>query len=271
MIHHGGQRVYPLDSEFVAIDPYKVFRLKNGTYESIVDSPIDLRKHFKVAPEAKVIFRGTALDAPLERYWSYRKIANVCELISAMKVSLFIGPNFSTFLDVPRTDSLFNRKRQLICLSELSESGVSVCPHLSATMPADWRFWLDYLRENEAVDYVAINCQTGYKRGSEGRKAIRQIESLQEKLGRGLSVILIGGGQFLRYASHRFARLTLIDSEPFMRTTKRRRMVSSNTQRRWEETFTLENQPLDHVLSENLEKYSHWADSQVETEASKFQ
>ena len=259
MLHDGGQRANTLSAEFVALDPYKVFRLKSGNYESVAATPDELRSHFKVGRDAQVIFRGTALDAPLERYWSYRNVTNICEQIAALNISLFVGPNFSTFLDVPRTDPLFNRKRQLICLSELSEAGVSAAPHLSATMPSDWRFWCDYLRTNKAVRYVALNCQTGYNRSTEGNKALRQIEEMQHKLGRGLSLILIGGGQYMKFISGRFASVTLIDSEPFMRTKMRRRFLSSNEKRTWEETFTLKNQPLDNLLSDNIKSYSAWA------------
>jgi len=269
MIHHANRRSKVISSEYVALDPYKLFRLKQREYSAVAHTPESLRRYFRVASNANVILRGTAIDADLERYWSYRNVSNVCEKIASLDVSLFVGPNFSTFLDVPRTDALFNRKRQLLCLSELSEAGVSVAPHLSATMPSDWRFWCDYLQDNFAVTHVALNCQTGYKRASEGRKAIRQIESMQQQIGRGLSLLLVGGGQFLKSASHRFSNVTLIDSEPFMRTMKRRRMTSSNGKRRWEETFTLENQPLDCLLSENVESYSDWAERQtVENEIS---
>ncbi len=49
-------------------------------------------------------------------------------------------------------------------------------------MPADWKFWLDYLQENEAVDYVAINCQTGYKRGSEAAKQFDKLKLYRKSL-----------------------------------------------------------------------------------------
>lgn len=258
LIHHKYSRSKLLSLPCASVELYDLFRLGSGKYQCVVDGPDDLRTHFRLGSETHIILRGTAKDELLERYWSYRKTDNVAEQIACLNVSLVIGPNFSTFLDVPRTDALFNRKRQLMCLAELSEAGVSVAPHLSATMPADWRFWTALLRDNLTLRHVALNCQTGYKTPKEGRKAISEIVSIQQNLGRELALILVGGAQFMSFASAHFQTVTLIDSEPFARTMRRRRMAPSNGIRRWDETWTLERQPLDDLLTENIDSYSAW-------------
>lgn len=259
MIHHASRRVSTLVTEAVALDPYAVLRMKNGEYRSSVDSGAALRRRFKVAPNCKVVFRGTAIDQYLERYWSYRKSYRAAEQISALDVSLFIGPNFSHFLDVPRTDALYNRKRQLICLTELSAAGISVAPHLSALTPAHWKFWARFLRANNEVRYVAINFQTGYKDAQKGRLAIDCFRQMQNDVGRKLALILIGGGQFIGYASQQALDFTLIDSEPFARSNRRRRFALRGRQRRWDETWTLFRQPIDELLQANVDAYAKWA------------
>ena len=186
-----------------------------------------------------------------------------------LKISLFIGPNFSQFLDVPRTDNLYNRKRQLLCLSELSAAGISVAPHLSATMPADWRFWSDYLSDNSEVDHVAFNFQTGYRNFDQGMIALRAIESIQQSLGRPLSLVLIGGAQYLGQASSVFDRTTLIDSTPFVKTVKRQRMVGTLVGKRaWQRTRTANGQPLDDLFTHNTTQYTDWVNSQAMTDLS---
>ena len=119
MIHHAYRRSADLTTEVVALDPYLIFRRRNGEYRSLADDGAALRRHFKVAPTSKIILRGTAEDRFLEQYWSYRKSDRVADQIASLGVSLVIGPNYSQFLDVPRTDGLYNRKRQLLCLAEL--------------------------------------------------------------------------------------------------------------------------------------------------------
>ena len=140
----------------------------------------------------------------------------------ACNPSLFIGPNYSHFLDVPRSDLLYNRKRQLLCLAELSQAGVSVAPNLSAVMPADWDFWSAYLRDNPQLHHVAVNFQTGYRSRKEGLKAIDRVRRMQDEIGRGLSLLLVGGAQYVQDVAGRFASFTLIDSQPFKQSVYRK-------------------------------------------------
>ncbi|QDV85584.1 hypothetical protein TBK1r_45980 [Stieleria magnilauensis] len=266
MIHHGNKRDQPLCCEVAAIDPYQIMRVKESRYRAIVSDPAELRRKFKLADDTKIILRGTAKDKPLERYWQYRRRDKVMDALLPLKVSLFIGPNFSQFLDVPRTDNLYNRKRQLLCLSELSAAGISVAPHLSATMPADWKFWSDYLSDNSEVDHVAFNFQTGYRNFKQGMIALRAIESMQQSLGRPLSLVLIGGAQYLGEASSIFDRTTLIDSAPFVKTVKRQRMVETPTGKRsWQRSRTAIGQPLDDLFVDNITQYTDWVNFQTVT------
>src|SRR5207248_2889493 len=104
------------------------------------------------------------------------------QAMARLGASLVIGPNFSHFLDVPRTDTLFNRKRQLVCLAGMAAAGVSPVPHLSAVMPGDWLFWRDFLRKNATIRHVAVEFQTGNKRGAEGTKVVQRLSRLQDDL-----------------------------------------------------------------------------------------
>jgi hypothetical protein len=258
MIHHASRRVDDLQAEVVALDPYLIFRCRSGAYRSVVDDGAALHRHFKIAPASRVILRGTAEDRFLEQFWSYRKSARVVEQIASLGVSLVIGPNYSQFLDVPRTDCLFNRKRQLLCLAEMSQAGISVAPHLSALMPPDWSFWTDFLRSNDQLHHVALNFQTGNKNVKEGHKVIDRVRKIQDTIGRPLSLILIGGAQFVQYAARQIGRFVLIDSEPFAKAHRRRVFRPEGDKRRWEETWSLMRQPIDHIVQNNIDEYARW-------------
>jgi len=258
MIHHASRRVKDLNSDMVALDPYLVFRSRNGAYRSVVEDNAALHRHFKIVPNAPIIFRGTAEDRYLEQFWSHRKSDRVVEQIASLGVSLFIGPNYSQFLDVPRTDGLFNRKRQLLCLSELSQVGISVAPHLSALMPPDWTFWTDFLRSNEQIRNVAVNFQTGNKSCIEGTKVIDRVKKIQDAVGRPLTLILIGGAQFVQYAARQLGPTVLIDSEPFVKAHRRRLFRPEGDKRQWQETWSLLRQPIDAILQENVDGYARW-------------
>lgn len=258
MIHHPYRRVGALRASHVALDPYKILRLKRGKYESVAADATALRNRFKILTDSQVVLRGTAEDTFLERFWSYRNTDRVPEQMARLNISLFIGPNYSHFLDAPRTDLLFNRKRQLLCLAELSKVGVSVVPHLSAVMPADWKFWLSFLQSNAQLRHVALNFQTGYRTPAQGRQAIDRVVEIQQAIGRGLSLILIGGAQFVEYTAPRLQSFTVIDSQPFEQSLHRKVLRLRRGHPDWEDRWTLNGQPVDHILQENSDNYSSW-------------
>jgi hypothetical protein len=262
MIHHASRRRDALRVGIVALDPYKVFGLREGKYSAVPNEPSALRRHFRLADDARVILRGTAKDRFLERYWEYRKTDDVLRQVARLDASLFIGPNYSHFLNVPRSDLLFNRKRQLLCLAELSKAGVSVAPNLSAVMPADWDFWSAFLRDNPQLAHVAVNFQTGYRSRTEGLKAIERVLRMQDEIGRGLSLVLVGGAQYVRDVAGRFASFTLIDSQPFKQSVYRKLFrPDESRRRRWEDSWTMVGQPIDDIMQQNIEGYASWVET----------
>lgn len=263
VVHHGYRRVVPLNWPVVALDTYECFRLRSGVYTPIARSPEELRAAFRIGNKTQVVMRGTAKDKPLEKYWENRRPSRVPEQIFALVVLAAIGPNFSHFLGVPRTDNLFNRKRQLICLEEFCVAGVPPIPHLNAVMPGDWRFWREYLSTNSSVRVVAIEFQTGNRTPREGRKALNTLARIQEDIGRFLHPVLVGGGQFIDFVAERFDKFTLMDSEPFMKAIKRRAFEPKAGGRSWRESYSLERQPIDNLVLRNIEGYSEWVESRL--------
>lgn len=256
LVHHGYCRQSRLHAEAVAVCPYNFLKQKRRRYVSNVQDQESLRVKFKIADDAKLILCGTAKDKPLEAYWTHRRAEQTMDLIAAINPDLYIAPNFSMFLDVPRHDNLFNIKRQLLCLSELSAAGVSVVPHISATMPHDWDNWRAFLAEHTDIQHIAFNFQTGYSNTDEAKIALNRLVRLQQTLGRDLSLIMIGGSQFLEVAMLNFVRLTVIDSTPFMKTQHRQRLVMNGSKRHWVKSPTKRGTPIDDLLQQNVSSYS---------------
>ncbi len=258
VIHHRYNRTRPLDWPMVALETYQVLRLVGGTYRAIANSPAELRAAFALDPATRIILRGTAKDAPLEQYWSYRRRDHAAAQLAKLDIAFAIGPNFSHFLDVPRTDNLFNRKRQLICLSELHDAGLNAVPHLSAASAGDWAFWARYLGENRQVKKVALEFQTGNKNRIEGLKVIDHLTRLQTETGRQLHPIIVGGGQFVEKISEQFTSFTLIDSEPFMKAVHRQVFHRSGGRRRWAADWTLPGFGIERHVAKNIKSYAAW-------------
>lgn len=217
-----------------------------------------VRDRFGLSPGTGLVLRGTAKDGPLETYWAHRKRDGAPGQLAGLGAAAAIGPNFSHFLDVPRTDNLFNRKRQLICLAELSNAGVPVVPHLSAAREADWRFWEGYLQARAGIGSVAAEFQTGNKKRAEGLNVIKRIARIQDKIGRSLHLVIIGGGQFVEEAARCFQTFTLIDSKPFMNAVWRRSFAGGARTSLWKSNPLPLGTGIDELLAANVEAYSAW-------------
>jgi hypothetical protein len=262
LIHHGYSHKTALALPVAALDTYQVFGFRNGKYRAVADDAESLRRAFGLSPTTRIVLRGTAKDRRLEHYWTYRKRDRVAEQISRLGIDLFVAPNFSHFLDVPRTDNLFNRKRQLICVTELAGIGSCIVPHLSAVTPGDWRFWEKYLEANDSVRYVAIEFQTGNKNPLEGRQVIQHVARIQTVVGRPLHPLVIGGTQFVRDFAKSFSAFTVIDSSPFIKAVKRQKHDSKGAKKPWAETFTLIGQGIETIILDNLRGHAKWIEDQ---------
>lgn len=269
VIDHKNNRYGSLDYPAIALSVYRVVRLKGKRYQTLTDDPKELRAAFGITEDAQVILRGTARDPLLERYWQYGDRDDAAGQLAALGVSLIIAPNFSHVLNVPRSEHLYNRRRQLLCIESMADSGLNVAPHLSAVTPGDWDFWRGYLSDNETVLYVAKEFQTGNKNRIQGRLSIESLADLQQDIGRKLHPIVIGGAQFVEFVAARFETFTLIDSVPFAKTTRRRLFDPSAGKSPWRETWSLIGQGIDHILAHNVHRYAPWIEQRATFERSR--
>jgi hypothetical protein len=263
-LNHRYGRRYPLDWPIVSITPYDLFRLSgDDVYTAKVDSPAGLRSHFRLSAQARLILKGTAKDRRLERYWAYRFRDGAPQRLAQLGIDLVIGPNFTHFVDLPKTVNLYNRKRQLICLEELQAAGLNVAPHLNDTGHADWDYWRDFLRANPGIKYVAKEFQTGNKPRLYASAVLHEIEVIQQEVGRPLHPILIGGAGLADLASEQFRSFTVLDSRPFMNAVKRQAFAPAGRKANWRSEPTLPKCGIDGLVHSNVRRYSTWLASRV--------
>ena len=255
-LNHRYGRDYPLDWPVVAVTPYELFRMRDKVYTAVASSADDLRSYFQLAPKTRVILRGTERDKPLERYWTHRQRDRAPEQLAMLGIDLVIGPNFSHFIEVPRTDNIYNRKRQLICLEEMQAAGLNVAPHLSDAADEDWDFWRGHIKDSPSITYVAKEFQTGNKPLKIARNVLKQVDSIQQHVGRPLHPILIGGAQLTEDAASLFEQFTILDSRPFMGAIKRRAFRSKGRRPIWSSDLTLPSIGIDGLLLSNLAGYA---------------
>jgi hypothetical protein len=264
LIHHPYSRHEPLDWPAVALDTYQVFKVKEDRLLAVAGDTEGLRRAFGLAPTAAVILRGIGSDRCLERYWEHRRQDAAAEQLARLGLTLVVGPNFSHFLDVPGTERMSNRKRQLLCLDEMMRAGLSPVPHLNAVQPGDWRFWRDFLKASPAIRFVAVEFETGNKAPAEGRKVIDHLTGIQDALGGRLHPIVIGGTQFVEYLAGRFEAASFIDSTPFVKAVHRQGFDFQEGFPTWKTKPTPEGKGIDEILVHNLASYTAWIDQRWE-------
>jgi hypothetical protein len=217
LIDHRNAHREVLDVLVVALKTSEVFRLKGRRYEAVAPDAAGLRAYFRLAPNTRIILRGTGKPDALELYWQHRQRDRVPDQMARLGVDLVIGPNFCHPLNRVRTETLASRMRQLICLGEMQSAALSPVPHLSAVQPADWSFWHSYLRDRPDIRFVAVEFQTGNKQPGEGRKVIDRLAATQDSLGRKIHLLAIGAGQYVSEVAACVGPFSLIDSVPFMK------------------------------------------------------
>jgi hypothetical protein len=159
----------------------------------------------------------------------------------------------------------------LLATERLSLAGVAVIPHLNALRPADWDFWLCFLTEHKHVTMVAKEFQTGNRLKKVGDESFYELVRLQQRLGRALHPMLVGGARYYADAHREFATFSIMDSRPFLQTQNRTRLVEQNGRWDFVSNHLPSGHPLDELLAYNVAKYSEKLSSVVpEDEVKKF-
>jgi hypothetical protein len=252
-IHHGYRRSQPFRGRdgYVAISLADIFSKKWQTN----CTSRDLRKHFTVDPSAKVLALGVADDVSLEKWWG--NFAHQLNLLKRMGVSAVTTPNFSIFENAPRSQTLIHIARIHKFSELLSTADLGVIPHVYAQTDVDWKGWESFLQEQNHISILAMEFQTGLQSPRRATEYIRHLEELQESVGRPLSLVAVGAARYALPLVKVFGeRLTIVDSNPFMKAMWRRGTnVIGPLSVRWIDRHTQKNEPVDSLFRENVTAY----------------
>jgi hypothetical protein len=250
LIQHGFRRITCLNIPFAAVSTFAATRASQEHHAS--HSPTGFRQHFRLGSTTRLILSSIGKDKRLEYFWKYRHDRRLIDRIASVNPAHIIAPNFSLFHSVPRLDNLANIKRSAKCAEEFSKAGLSVIPYLAGITTHDWLWWSGFLNEHGTISVVCKEFQTGTSSNKRALWHIQQFDDLQDRLGRPLHLIAIGGRRHLSRL-RLVPRLTVIDSGPFMRTLHRRKLTENG----WIDAPTPLDAPVDALLQENLVAYAN--------------
>ncbi len=257
LLQHRYSRAAILSAEIVALHLHQIFRkYSDGRYIARFADAAQLRAYYRLRPDAKIILSGVAIDRRLETFWAAHRKYDVPGQLARLGITGVTAPNFSFFTDVTRYQILRNRKRILLVTERLSEAGIPVAPHLNAITDQDWDGCEEMLRDHPATAVVALEFQTGWSTLAEGRAALDRVAGLQQRLGRLIHPILVGGAKHYLDAQALFSRFTILDSRPFMEA-QARRVLTANAAGgfSWTRARTDDWAPIDGLLETNLALY----------------
>jgi hypothetical protein len=254
VLQHGFEGEVPLD--WAAVPLRGLMRFKRNQYAPIGASATEVRARLGVSKNTKLLLLATGKDRPIESYWRWRRLHKAPDALAKLDLATAVAPNYSMFLEEPRPQHMFNRKRSLVCASEWSAAGIGVVPYLQTVTPADWLYWETFLREHVEVTHIAKEFQTGLATPERGISAIDRLARLQDTLGRRLHLVAIGAARFRGLLADRFDAWTLMDSEPFMKAMHRRIAIRVDDRRiRWVPAL---GQDVGDLLFHNVERYREW-------------
>jgi hypothetical protein len=257
---HGGSRVVDAAPAAAALPLSAMFDRRDGRPR--YDTPDDLRSAYRLAPETPIILTGTDEDVPIERFWELGKSGRR-RIIRALKnagVGMVTTPNFSVVVNVPRWDDLHAIKRIGLVHSEFLSEGMPAALHVNGRNDSDFKRWEEFIAAREEITHIAYEFTTvGPLRRPQHAAWLADMAA---NVGRPLHLVMRSGMGLLDTLMPAFPRLTLLESDSFMKTMKRQRaMPAGNSGLDWPAAPTAPNAPLDSLNLFNREAVRVWAES----------
>lgn len=237
-----------------AVTTFELIKGRGKRRHVDAENAAEFREQCRLPQDSRVLLVSVGHDGRLASYWRTRLQSELPQQLANLGVLGITVPNFSFFTDAPRTHTIWNRARMLRCAEEFSTAGLSVILHLNALTNADWDYWGSLLRDHPQHRYVAKEFQTGLLDPDKSDMAIKELAVLQDKLGRELHPLIIGGPRLAAKLPGYFKHFTIIDSKPWMATIKRRLLEAKNGKIKERQHLTDKGELLDLLLSHNLEQ-----------------
>jgi hypothetical protein len=250
-VDHGYRRVAMLDEPVVALSLHELVNLATGTPH--VTSRAELADRFRIAEGANIVVTGVDKDSPIERWWELKERDAILAALKALGVALISTPNYSVLIDVPRTDNLHGMKRILLAWTEMAAAGLPAALHINARTQHDYVCWGDLIAERPEIETLAFEFATGCGRGERFDWHVAQLCALADRIDRPLALVIRGGGRRLGVLQRHFDEVSLIETEAFCRTMRRRRAYLTESGRlKWAKFPTPNGTPIDDLLAHNI-------------------
>lgn len=250
-VDHRYGRATILDEPVVALSLYELVNMATGKVH--VASRAELAARFLIPEGATVVISGVDKDGPVERWWELNDRHSILAALKDLGITLVTTPNYSVLTDVPRTDNLHAMKRILLAWTELASAGLAAALHVNARTEHDYARWARLITERPEIEILAFEFATGCGRGERIEWHIAQLCALADRVGRPLAIVVRGGGRKLGTLLKHFDQVSLVETEAFARTIKRRKAhLTEAGQVKWTKFATPIGAPIDDLFAHNV-------------------
>lgn len=251
VLYHSSGRLGRLQMETVAVPLEYLLDRKTGMLR--FNSRAAVAENFGFDESARLLITGVAQDQPIEDYWSFRRATHIPEQLTAIRPDLVTAPNYSTPLDTPRWNNMYNMKRILIGWSELVSAGIPTSLHLNACTDRDWERLTEFVAARDEVRSVAFEYATGPARLERGEWHTEKLAALAAATPRPLQLIVRGGYVHLDKLYDAFSDVVFLDTNSFMKAVHRQKFVRLESKKMdWVPSSTPKNKPIDALLEHNV-------------------
>lgn len=251
VIYGGSNRSGLLAAGTVALPLMALFNRNSGTGK--FDTAEELRAHFRLAGDTRIIVTGVAPDGALEAWWSFADRPRLIALLRTLGVEMVASPNYSSFTDATRYDNLHNLKRIVLTAEEFIAGGMPCAIHVNGRTDRDYERLGDYMAEREEITSVAFEFTTGCA-GVRGDYHRDRLVALAARASRPLRLVLRGGRRHMAQLSAAYASVSVLDAEPYVKTKYRQKShLMLGGEVKWISAPTPAGAQLDDLLAHNIE------------------
>lgn len=254
LIYHGSKRAALLSGAAFALRLSDLINFKKGTLRFSTRKA--LAEAYQIPHEASIILSGVHKDHRIEPIWSLgeqRKV--IIDALVHLGVSLVTIPNFSVFLDRPRTDDLHSINRIAILFSEFQSAGLPCALHPNGRTIADMENWARFVAERNEVEILSYEFGTGTARKGRRQFHLEALARIASAAGRDIDIILRGDPSVIPFLRNHYRRVIYVETTAFMKAIKRQAAVrTGNDGLSWRSDKTPTDATVDHLVAHNLEE-----------------
>lgn len=255
VIHHlygASHRNGRLRVPAVSVPLVKLFYRKTGLPK--FRTKAEVAKAFGFDPKASLVINGVSEDQPIEDYWTHRRATKLPNSFALLEPVLISVPNYSVFANVPRWDDLYSIKRIAISWYEFMLAGIPASLHLNGRTDSDWNRWTEFINNHPEVRSITFEFATGAAHKERAEYYVQKLIELANNVDRSLQLLTRGGVQYLNRLDAAFAECILIDTNSYVKTTKRRKLEwHAGQKKHWRSAKTPKGAPLDDLLLHNTQ------------------